>query len=158
MAEVFNVIFCSRGANVINASDLNNVVYMVNWGSILPKTYRKFRCQFIFKSETYAGNLSNCGFVSMDIGRTHNFDGMSNSRNIGVIYPVSVVAGTSSYYNATNNDNNDFYMDYPVNQSVTLGLKTFAGANMANMPNYTLILSCEGVPDDEIELTDTKNF
>ncbi len=41
--------------------------------------------------------------------------------NLGVIYPV-VTSANSSYYNSTNNDNNDFWIDYPTNNMVTLTL------------------------------------
>lgn len=145
--ESFNIIFSSRGANVLNNADLNNVLYFVNWGSILPKKYKKFRCQFVFKSENYAGALTDNGFVNINFTRANVFDGYSNTNNLGIIYPCSLV-GNSSFYNSTNNDNNDFFIEYPNNQSVTVSLKNFAGNNMGNMPHYALVLNLIGIPED----------
>jgi hypothetical protein len=43
MSEAFQVIFNSQGANVVNNTSLNAVVYNVNWGAFLPKKYKKFQ-------------------------------------------------------------------------------------------------------------------
>ena len=148
--ESFTIIFNSRGKNVLNNTSLNAVVYDVNWDSFLPKKYRKFYCQFVFKSENYNGNLVDNGFVNMNFGRVNMFDGYSNTNNLGMVYPVSLVAN-SSFYNSTNNDNNNFWMDYPTSTQVTVSLKNFAGVNMGNMPNYCLILSMVGITDENID-------
>lgn len=146
--ESFNIIFNSRGNNVINNTSLNSVVYFVNWGSILPTKFKTFRCQFVFKSENYAGNLVDNGLVNINFTRANVYDGTSNTTNLGIIYPCSLV-GNSSFYNSTNNDNNDFTISYPSNQTVTISLKNFAGANMANMPHYCLILNLMGIYDSD---------
>ncbi len=64
MPESFQVIFNSRGANVINAVNLNAIQYNVQWGAFLPTKFKKFHCQFFFKSENYAGVLTNNGFAN----------------------------------------------------------------------------------------------
>jgi hypothetical protein len=152
MPESFQVIFNSRGTNVINRPDNNNVVYNVNWGAFLPRKFKKFHCQFIFKSENYNGNLTNNGFVSMNMGRCNIFDGTNLSYNLGVIYPV-VLNATNSFYNSTNNDNSDFWIDYPINNFVLLKLYQFDGVTaMANMPNYVLILNLIGVDDEDMDV------
>jgi hypothetical protein len=149
MPEAFQVIFNSQGSNVLNNTNRNAVLYNVNWGAFLPKKYKKFHCQFVFKSLNYAGVLTDNGFVNMNIGRVSVFDGLQMSTSLGVIYPV-VLNATNSFYNSTNNDNNDFWIDYPINNNVTLTLNTFAGAAMANMPHYTLMLNLIGVEDKDI--------
>ena len=150
MPETFQVIFNSRGNNVINNTSLNSVVYNVNWGAFLPSKFKRFHCQFVFKSENFAGNLTNNGFVSLNMGRTNIFDGLSMSYNLGIIYPVVLNAG-NSFYNSTNNDNNDFWIDYPSNNFVTLTLNQFNGPTpMANMPNYVLVLNLMGVENDDL--------
>jgi len=62
MSEAFQVIFNSQGSNVLNNSNLNAVVYDVNWGAFLPKKCKRFHCQFIFKSQNNVGsNLTDNG-------------------------------------------------------------------------------------------------
>ena len=150
MSEAFQLIFNSQGANVVNGGNINAVVYNVNWGAFLPKKFKRFHCQFVFKSQNFAGGLQNNGFVSMNIGRVNVYDGQQMSQNLGIIYPVYLQANLS-YYNSTNNDNNDFWIDYPINNTVTVSLNTFAGVAMGNMQNYVLMLNLIGIPNDEIK-------
>jgi hypothetical protein len=286
MSESFLILFNSQGSNVINNADRSNVTYFCNWAGCLPKKYKKFRCQFVFKSINYNALLIDNCLLSMDMGRYNVFDGVSMSNSLGCVYPVvlaqnslittaaslgvisnsnnitlqavtnslsttattnsltvtistananivvgmfvtggTIPAGTSvagvngttitfsntcsvtasanllfynattlinvgqsivgngipnnttvtainasksvitisnnasvlqnvsllfysasvSFYSSTNNDNNDFFIDYPVNQTVTLSLKTFAGNVPLVVPHYTLFLSLIGV-------------
>jgi hypothetical protein len=70
---------------------------------------------------------------------------------LNLVYHIFIVLNaTNSFYNSTNNDNNDFWIDYPVNNNITLTLNTFAGTAMANMPHYTLMLNLIGVEDQDI--------
>jgi hypothetical protein len=141
MSESYTVIFSSRGANVLNNANLNSVMYNVNWSSFLPMQ-KRFDCQFVFKSETFAGNLTNNGFVSINgLGKTTIFDGQGNTPNVGFIYPVQLSAAPTSFYSSTNNDNNNFEILYPTSNTVTINLNTFAGNAMANMQHYCLILT-----------------
>jgi len=149
MSEKFLVVFNSQGSNVFDNSNKNSVVYNVNWGAFLPKKYQKFHCHFIFKSENYAGNLTDTGFISMNIGHVNVYDGLQMTNNIGIVYPVNLLNNSSSYI-STNNDNNVFSIDYPIQTAITINLKTFAGANMANMQHYCLYLCLEGIPDENI--------
>ena len=107
-----------------------------------------------FKSENYAGVLSSNGFLGCQGLISNCYDGLSRTTNIGIIYPVATTA-TTSFYNSTNNDNNDFYINYPENNVITIILNTFAGASMANMPHYALIMNLEGVPDEDLKIDNT---
>ncbi len=152
MPESYQVIFNSRGANVINNANRNVIQYNVNWGAFLPKKFKKFHCQFIFKSENYVGVLTNNGFANLNCGKVNVYDGTSMTYNLGIVYPV-VTSANSSYYNSTNNDNNDFWIDYPTQNIVTLTLNQFDNATaMANMPNYVLMLNLMGVDDDDLNV------
>ena len=161
--EIFQVIFNSQGTNTMtavgNAAQRAAITYNVNWDAIIPRNkYNKFHCQFIFKSLNYtnpgpggggAGNgfLIDNGFVNMNLGRVNIYDGLQQSQNLGIVYPVilnTTANFQSSYYNCTNNDNNDFVIDYPNNTTVTITLNTFAGVAMGNMPHYVLILNLMG--------------
>jgi hypothetical protein len=148
-SEAFQVIFNSQGSNVLTptttAANRTNITYYVNWTAFLPKKYKKFHCQFVFKSLNYANNLTDNGFVNMNIGRVNVFDGQQMSTNLGIIYPVVLIANTQSYYSSTNNDNNDFWIDYPINNNVTVTLNTFAGASMSTMPHYVIMLNLIGI-------------
>jgi hypothetical protein len=152
MPESFSLVLCSRNPNVINNTDRNNVSYNVRWGMFLPAKFKKFHCQFVFKSETYNGTLNNNGFVNINLGKVSVYDGYNMTSNLGIIYPVqSNATGTNySFYCSTNNDNNDFWIDYPTNEQITVTLNTFAGVAMANMPHYTLMLNLTGVNDDDL--------
>jgi hypothetical protein len=92
--------------------------------------------------------LVDNGLININFTKANVFDGVSNTNNIGIIYPASLV-GNSSFYNSTNNDNNDFTIAYPSNQTITINLKNFAGVNMANMPHYCLILNLVGLVDTD---------
>ena len=217
-------------------SNLNSVLYNMNWGAYLPKKYKRFRCQYVFKSINYNGAILNAnGLVSINLGKVNVFDGNSETKNLGFVYPVlsssgggvvatgtayqtttalniatvssgSVSLGTtiqltggnnetitalgtgtgltgtytvsvsqtvgtvgapvnffatgsnSTFYSSTNNDNNDFYIDYPSNQQVSINLRQFDGTtallagNGANNTvsknlHYVLYLSLEGVEE-----------
>ena len=150
MPEIFSIVFCSRNSNVIDSTNINAVKYNVNWPVILPKKYKKFHCQFIFKSENTGTALTSNGFVGMDFGRVNVYDGLqNNNRMLGIVYPVN--CGAQYFYNSTNNDNNDFFVNYPVNYTVTVTLNTFAGASITNMQHYCLILNMIGVDDNELK-------
>ena len=159
MPEQYQVYFNSRNSNAIQdvTLGLNKVTYLMNWNGFLPMKYKRFLCQFIFKSENYVGvngvTLVDNGFVNLSMGNTYTFDGSTRSNNIGIIYPVvttySAGANTSSFYNSTNNDNNQFYMDYPLSNSVTITLNKFDGSIMENMPNYAIFLNLVGVSDSD---------
>jgi hypothetical protein len=77
--------------------------------------------------------------------------------SLGIIYPVILNAG-NSFYNSTNNDNNVFWIDYPVNNNITVTLNTFAGAAMGNMPHYVLMLNLIGVDDAELAVRNDSNI
>ena len=163
MSEAYQVIFNSQGSNVLTpvatAGNRTSIMYAVNWGAFLPKKYKKFHCQFIFKSQNYGGNLTDNGFVNMNIGRVSVFDGQQMSTNLGIVYPVILVANNISFYSSTNNDNNDFWIDYPINNTVTVTLNTFAGTPMGQMPHYVIMMNLIGIEDDErlgIAYEDTK--
>jgi len=232
--ERFLVLFNSQGSNVMDNSNLNAVSYNMNWGAYLPKKYKRFRCQYVFKSINYNGAILNAnGLVSMNLGKCNVYDGNSETKNLGFVYPVLASSGggivatgtayqttttlnivtvtsggvslgstiqitggssetitalgtgtgltgsyttttsqtvgtsgapvnffatgsNSTFYSSTNNDNNDFYIDYPVNQQVLVSLKQFdnttpllagAGANntVSKTLHYVLYLSLEGV-------------
>jgi hypothetical protein len=150
MPETFSIVFCSRNSNVIDATNLYAVKYNVAWNAILPTKYKKFHCQFVFKSENTATALTQTGFIGMDLGRVNVYDGTGiSNRQLGIIYPVNV--GAQYFYSSTNNDNNDFFVDYPNNPVITLTLKTFAGANLNNPQHYCLILNMIGIDDNEMK-------
>jgi len=122
----------------------SSIIYNVNWGAFLPKDYKRFNCQFIFKSENFNGALTDNGFANLNFGSSiTTYDGTNMSYNLGIVYPVSLV-GNTSFYNSTNNDNNNFFINYPNNNQVTVAMKNFNGNFMGNMPNYALI--CTLVP------------
>lgn len=146
-SETFQIIFNSQGSNVLSpvatAANRASITYNVNWRALLPSHYNKFNCQFVFKSVNYNGQLADNGFLSMNTGRMSVYDGLQQSQNLGIVYPV-YLSGAVSYYNSTNNDNNSNTIDYPNNNSITLSLNNFNGAVMANMPHYVVILNLTG--------------
>jgi hypothetical protein len=155
--EIFQFVFNSQGSNVMSPTGTPaqraSITYNVNWGALLPDKYNRFNCQFVFKSINYTpggpgnGFLVDNGFLSMNLGKMNVYDGLQQSYNLGIVYPVigSTTAGAqTSYYNSTNNDNNNFTICYPNNNTVTLNLNTFAGVAMGNMPHYSVILNVVG--------------
>ena len=146
-SETFQIIFNSQGSNVLTpvATTANRVsiTYNVNWRALIPSKYNKFKCNVVLKSINFAGVLVDNGFLSMNTGRMNVYDGLQQSQNLCIVYPV-LFSAAISYYNSTNNDNNDFTMDYPNSNSITLTLNTFAGAAMGNMPHYVVVLNMTG--------------
>jgi hypothetical protein len=147
MKDRYTMIFCSRNSNaIVNSGIAQSVTYLVNWSSILDSKYKRFHCQFIFKSENNASVITQNGFVNMNFANFKIFDGQSMSQNIGVIYPVAF-NGTNTFLNSTNNDNNDFLIRFPNNNNVTININTFTGTAMTTVPHYALIMTLEGIED-----------
>ena len=145
MPETYQIIFNSQGKNVLNNTNLNSVVYSVNWAAFLPQKYKKFKGQFIFKSEDYDGGLTANCFVGLNMGRMEIYDGQQMTTNIGVISHSYYFDLNVSYFTATVNDNMDFYCDYPNNSTVTVSLKSLAGVALDQMCHYVLTLSLTGI-------------
>jgi hypothetical protein len=147
MGEIFQIIFNSQGSNVISNASRNAVVYNVNWKAILGDKYKKFKCNIAFKSEKVTGELYDVGFISMNIGKTNNFDGLQQTNNMGIIYPYYYNASVAmSIYTCNATDNNPFYIYYPTFNNVTVLLKDFNGTgDIDSMPHYVLMLSLEGI-------------
>ncbi len=153
MPESFLVLFNSQGSNVIDNTNKNKVIYEVDWEAFLPKKFKKFHCQFVFKSANTGTQLTSNGFVNMNLGKMNTSDGNSQTSNLGIIYPAA--CGSQYYYCSTNNDNNDFWISYPTNRQVTINLIQFDGTAFyaAAAPNlhYSLFLSLTGIPDEDIK-------
>jgi hypothetical protein len=147
MPEAFNVIFGSRNSNAVYLNGTQSVVYNVNWDAFLPKRFKTFHCQSIFKNEQTSTVLNSNGYVDINLGRVNTYDGQMISNNLGIIYPAAV--GTSYFYTSTNNDNNDFTIDYPSNNQITISLVTFAGAELPNTQNYAIYLNMIGVSEED---------
>jgi len=143
----YTIIFCSRNSNAtINNGIAQSVTYAINWNALLDSKYKRFHCQFVFKSENNASVITQNGFVNMNFGNVKIYDGQSMSQNLGIIYPIAF-NGTNTFLNSTNNDNNDFFIDFPNNTNVTVNINTFAGVAMATVPHYALIMTLEGIED-----------
>jgi len=161
MPEQYQVFFNSRASNAIQdpTLGLNKVTYLMNWEGFLPHKYKRFLCQFVFKSENYASAagavLTDNGLVNMQMGSLYSFNGDSRNNNIGIINPTITTytsgGNCSSYYSSGNGDNNPFYMDFPVSQDVVITLNRFNNTAMANMQHYCLILNLVGVSDADDE-------
>ena len=145
--EMFQVVFNSAGLNAVDKTDLNNVIYNVNWGAFLPTKYKKFHCKYVFKSQHFTGSYNLIGFVHMNLGKINCFDGLQKSSDIGIIYPVvlnNVAGSLSTYFNSVSDG---FSIDYPQNTNITISLLTFTGTSLANMRDYALILTLVGILD-----------
>jgi hypothetical protein len=152
----YTIIFNSQGSNATVGATNASVSYNINWGSIIDPKYKKFNCEFVFKSLTTTSLRLDNGFVNLNLGNTKIYDGQSMTQNIGFIYPVSL-STTQSFYTSTNNDNNDFVMNYPTNNVITINLNLFSGVNQlgfgyANtMPHYVMILTMHGIEENNKE-------
>jgi len=182
--EIFTVIFNSVGSNVLsigitdpeifdpngNHNNYNTVTYNVNWLSFLPTKYKKFQCQFVFKSK-YFGNMYTAirmpffkdnGIIDMNIGRSNNFNGQQMSNVIGAIQGVTAIDGHgnggatletygSLYYSSTSTGNNSFSIDYPSNNQITISLNRFNNTLLPYMSEYCLFLTLTGILDGDID-------
>ena len=173
--ECYQIFFNNQSSNCQNNASYNdeqkyNLNYTVNWGAILPKKYKKFRCSFVFKSEFYSSItvaipfLSAHGVVSMNLGRMNNYDCVNPSKCIGTISPTlylssnytpvlngAAVIPPVSYYTSNNSENNDFYIDYPQNSTVNISINKFSNTPLTIMPNYILTLTLEGILESELD-------
>ena len=169
MGEVFQVVFNSIvGPNIISNANLLSVSYNVNWIAFLPQKYKKFSCKFTFKSAPYGGLLLAMGVVGMNFGRMNTFDGLQQIQTVGVIMPnilsttqtnaaaaqlgppaVAAVIAVPllSRYEATANDNNEFWIDYPTNTILTVSIKAQANGTVPSFQPYVLILTLTGIDD-----------
>ena len=201
--ERFTVIFNTRGSNVLFPDTtsanvkLNQVIYDVNWLSILPTKYKNFQCNFVFKSDVFKSNFNgtplslnlcnDTGFINMNIGRTNINDGLQISINIGSFSPIAILAipptvniipavpavpasggnpeiaaipriietiltgVANSYYCSTTNDNNEFWIDYPTNNQITITFNKMNRSLFSSMEQYCLYLTLTGILDNEID-------
>jgi hypothetical protein len=133
MSESFLILFNSQGSNVQSNSDRSNITYFCNWGAYLPKKYKKFRCQFVFKSINYNALLMDNCLLGMNIGRSNVFDGVSTTNNLGCVYPVVLsqnsLVTTAVSYGAVNNNTN-----------VSLQFVTGATCNAATTTSFTVTI------------------
>ena len=144
----------SQGPYMVDNNNLAEVQYLLPWAT-LPRKYSKFSVQVNFRSNTYAGLLTDVGFININLGRMNIFEGGQVSNNLAMIYPVlgnttAAVGAISSFYACTISDNCDFQMDYPQGGLITVNLKTFAGVDMAHMPPYNLQMRLTGLKGSEI--------
>ena len=99
--EKFLILFNSQGGNVVNNSNLNSVTYDVDWAAFLPSKYKKFKCNFVFKSIAQSGLITTNGIVNMNMGKQEIYDGNSPSYNIGSIIPISNSSGSTLAFQGT---------------------------------------------------------
>jgi len=181
MPEQFQVIFNSRGSNVVSSNGTDaartNILYSMNWASILPRKYKRFQCQFTFKSEQIildsavgrGSMLTETALLGLSTP-SYNYDGNSRVNNIGLVAPVcqylqvNYTSGvpsqcaSQSYFSATVNDNNSFYMDYPKNNQINITLnKTDGTGVLSTCPHYVLMLSFIGIPETS-EMLDNQDI
>ena len=153
MSETYNITFSSRNANALIKTNLTQIPYTVNWKTFLPTKYKKFKCNFIFRSDNTQTALNLVSYVTMSFGAQMNcFDGTSQTNILGIVQPYSITNGAASsyYYIAKTTDNNSFTMSYPNDNLITLYLKNVTdNASQSNALNYVLILSMVGIPDEE---------
>ena len=154
--ESFQVIFTTYGSNVISKTQLYSVIYNVNWGAILPTKYKKFKCNFVFKSTILASTstaFTDIGFINMNLGTTSLFDGTTMTTNLGIISPsiesgITATGGLATNYCsycATASDNNDFYINYPTTNQITVKTNNISGNTIVGMRDYVLILNLIGI-------------
>ena len=148
MSDTYNIIFNSRGSNAINSTKLYAVQYTVNWDAMLNRKYKRYKCNFTFRSEGTASTSTAIAYINMSFGTNTNiFDGTSRSDIIGCINILNTIS--RYFYLSTTNDNPSFTMGYPNQNLITLNINTFSGAALIDMTNYVLILNMVGIPDDE---------
>ena len=153
MPEQFQVIFNSRNSISANATatDRCNLTYNMNWGSVLPKKYKRFLCQFTFLSEQNLNTLiTETGLVNINLP-SNNFNANSRLNTIGVIHPnvqfYTSNINNQSFFQCSTNDNNNFYMSYPTENQITISINKLDGNALSICPHYILALSFQGVSE-----------
>jgi len=153
MPEQFQVLFNSRNSISAIATDANrcNLTYNMNWGSVLPKKYKRFLCQFTFLSEQNLNTvITETGLVNINLP-SNNFNVNSRINTIGVIHPnvqyyISNISN-QSFFQCSTNDNNIFYMSYPTENQITISINKLDGSVLSICPHYILALSFQGVSE-----------
>jgi len=153
MPEQFQVIFNSRNSisAIATATDRCNLTYNMNWGSILPKKYKRFLCQFTFLSEQNLNTvITETGLVNINLP-SNNFNANSRLNTIGVIHPnvqfYTSNINNQSFFQCSTNDNNNFYMSYPTENQITISINKLDGSVLSICPHYILALSFQGVSE-----------
>jgi len=153
MPEQFQVLFNSRNSisAIATATDRCNLTYNMNWGSVLPKKYKRFLCQFTFLSEQNLNTvITETGLVNINLP-SNNFNVNSRINTIGVIHPnvqyyISNISN-QSFFQCSTNDNNIFYMSYPTENQITISINKLDGSVLSICPHYILALSFQGVSE-----------
>ena len=169
--NTYTIIFNSQGSNVLASSNNNCYVsYDINWNNILPTKYKKFKCNFTFRSANYKVNnynYTNCmlfdsGLVNINFGsKSLTYQNIGNNTyNIGMIYPDVFICHTNnlgaiiasiytSCYCAKTNTNNSFTIGYPTNSQVNIIVYALSN-NFTPLPNfqhYVMYLTLTGIQE-----------
>jgi hypothetical protein len=143
---IYTILLSSVGKNVVDRSNINAVKFYINWSSILPlDKYKAYSCNVKFIS-SYTDTLceSNVGTLSMDVGKTNVYDGVSEIKSLCVI-TANFLDATSFNYISSTLLNDDEIIIYPNNENITVNLKTILGTDIVSMEDYFLTLTLKPI-------------
>jgi hypothetical protein len=146
MTQIYTIFLSSIGKNVVDNSNLNSVKFYVNWSSILPlNEYKAYSCNVKFISDYTDTSYSlNLGYLSINLGKTNVFDGVSEVNNLSII-TTNFLNSTYFNYISTNLLNDDDIVIYPNNENITVNLKNDLGYDIPNMENYIITLTLKPI-------------
>ena len=150
MRESYQVIFNSVTSDIVSKDDLTAVIYNINWGSFLPKKYRKFELHYSLKTN-YFTPLSDgeLGILNINLGRMENYNGNEISYDLGMIYPVNLTGSSTNFgYYRTNIGSPPILVNYPSNNQPTIRIKDFSGDSLNAVQNYICILNFIGIEEE----------
>jgi hypothetical protein len=150
MRESYQVIFNSQTSDIINKDNLAEVTYNINWGSFLPKKYRKFEMHYTMKTNHFSPISEGAlGMLNINLGRMENYNGNEVSNDLGLIYPVNLSGNiTGLGYYRTNIGAPPIIVNYPSNNQPTIRLNDFAGDYLSSVQNYICVLNFVGIEEE----------
>jgi hypothetical protein len=150
MRESYQVIFNSQTSDIINKDNLAEVTYNINWGSFLPKKYRKFEMHYTMKTNHFSPISEGAlGMLNINLGRIENYNGNEVSNDLGLIYPVNLSGNiTGLGYYRTNIGAPPIIVNYPSNNQPTIRLNDFSGDYLSSVQNYICVLNFVGIEEE----------
>lgn len=143
--KTYTLLLNSTDATNRISGAVDNYVYYVNWGAILPQEYTKFDLSFQFRSTTAAVDPVSGVLLSVNMGSNTMYDQSSSSSSIlGAILPKSYVTGVTPryFYESNNTDDCGFIAIYPSNSYITVKLTNYNGSAVTNFPASYILQLC----------------
>lgn len=124
MNEVYTVFLRSSDGT---GDDNSSRVFYINWESVLPTKYKKFRMKILFRASEDAGNDQDYIFVNLDCMNPKMWSSTTRGRSNLVNISAQFGGAANPVYQSLANDIDGLMVDYPLNNRTTVSFTQLDG-------------------------------